>query len=279
MHLCSKVAMLLLALAIAPAAVAQHEHGAAHEGHAEMGETPTHDASAWSELRSVRDAIAQLVESGKLAEVHGQAARLGPLSQALSDGARSLPAEKRTRVEATLRQLPELGKSLDKAGDAGDAAATRRELKRLDGAIALIQAQYPADALSKVPAPAAVPAEDEHSGHQHGAHVHATRPLAAVDDAPRATIRIKANEFKFQPTALSMRAGEATRIELKNDGAVEHALIVSAPDGRGDWIHLHAMAGGADAGTFRINEPGRYPVLCTVQGHTEAGMVGELVVQ
>ena len=106
MHLCSKVAMLLLALAIAPAAVAQHEHGAAHEGHAEMGETPTHDASAWSELRSVRDAIAQLVESGKLAEVHGQAARLGPLSQALSDGARSLPAEKRTRVEATLRQLP-----------------------------------------------------------------------------------------------------------------------------------------------------------------------------
>lgn len=284
MHLYSKVATLLLALAIAPAAVAQHEHGSGHEGHAEMGDMPPHDASAWSELKSVRDAIAQLVENGKLAAIHNQAARLEPLGKALGDGAKSLPEEKRTRVEATLRQLPELGKTLDKAGDAGDVAATRRELKRLDGVIALIQAQYPADALSKVPAPPAMPADHEHSqsehpGHEHAAHAHATRPLAAVDDAPTATIRIKASEFKFAPAALSMRAGEATRIELENDGAVEHALIVAAPDGKGDWIHLHAMASSTDAGTFRIDQPGKYRVLCTVQGHTEAGMVGELVVQ
>ena len=76
-----------------------------------------------------------------------------------------------------------------------------------------------------------------------------------------------------------MRAGEATRIELENDGAVEHALIVASPDGKGDWIHLHAMANTTDAGTFRIDKPGKYRVLCTVEGHIEAGMVGELVVQ
>jgi len=252
-----------LALALAPAAIAQHEHGSGHEGHG---------SSAWSELKETRDAIAKLVESGALAEVHEQAARLAPLGEALSDAAKALPEDKRTRVEATLRQLPTLGKSLDQAGDAGDVAATRRELKRLDGVIALIKAQYPADALAKVPAPAAVPAE-------HGSHVHRARPLAAVDEAPKATIRVKASEFKFAPTALAMRAGEPTRIELENDGAVEHALIVAAPDGKGDWIHLHALANGTDAGTFRIDKPGKYPVACTVQGHTEAGMVGELVVQ
>lgn len=286
MRLSSNVVVFWLALAIAPAAIAQHEHGSGHEGHTGTGESaePAQGASAWVELKSVRDAIAQLVEGGKLAEVHGQAARLEPLGRALSDGAKALPEDKRTRVEATLRQLPALGKSLDKAGDAGDATATRRELKRLDGVIALIEAQYPADSLSKVPAPAAMPAEHEHSegehlGHQHGAHMHATRPLAAVDEAPKATIRVKASEFKFAPTALAMRAGEPTRIELENDGAVEHALIVAAPDGKGDWIHLHAMANGTDAATFRIDKPGRYPVVCTVQGHTEAGMVGELVVQ
>ena len=279
MRLSAKVTILWLALAIAPAAIAQHEHGSGHEGHAGMGgmpgmggtAEPAQGASAWAELKSVRDAIAQLVESGKLAEVHNQAERLAPLGEALAAGAKSVPDNKRIRIEATLRQLPELGKTLDKAGDAGDVEATRRELKRLDGVIALIQAQYPADVLSKVPAPGGMPAEQ-------GSHAHKARPLAAVDDAPKATIRVKASEFKFAPTALAMRAGEPTRIALENDGAVEHTLIVAAPDGKGDWIHLHAMANSTDAGTFRIDKPGKYRVLCTVQGHTEAGMVGELVV-
>lgn len=292
MRLSSKFTFLWLALALAPAALAQLEHGSGHEGHdgmgnmPGMGETadPEHRASAWAELKETRDSIAELIDSGKLAEVHKQAERLAPLGQALSDGAKSFPEEKRTRIEATLRQLPGLGKTLDQAGDNGDLAGTRRELKRLDGVIALIQAQYPADALSKVSAPDMKPEQSEkpqaeHSGHDHGAHMHVTRPFAAVDETPKVTIHVKASEFKFAPTALAMRAGEPTRIELENDGVVEHALIVAAPDGNGDWIHLHAPANSTDAGTFRIDEPGKYPVLCTIQGHTEAGMVGELVVQ
>jgi plastocyanin len=91
------------------------------------------------------------------------------------------------------------------------------------------------------------------------------RPLAAVDDAPRATIRVRANEFKFAPTELSMRAGEPTRIELENDGAVEHALIVAAPDGKGDWIHLHAMAKGTDG--HAGSTAGKYQVVCWFRPH------------
>lgn len=287
MRLGAKFTAFWLALALAPAAIAQQEHGSGHEGHAGMDDMPgmgaqeqlAHGASAWAELKETRDAIAKLIESGKLAEVHNQAERLAPLGQALSDGAKSLPQEKRTRIEATLRQLPELGKTLDKAGDAGDVAATRRELKRLDGVSALIQAQYPADLLSKVPAPAGMPAEDEHSQGEHSGHEHAARPLAAVDDAPKAILRVRSDEFKFEPRSLVMKAGEATRIELANEGVIEHALIVAAPDGKGDWIHLHALANASDSGTFRIDQPGKYRVLCTVPGHTEAGMVGELVVK
>ena len=292
MRLSIKVTMFCWLVAIAPAAFAQQEHGSGHEGHAGMGDMPgmggtaepAHATSAWAELKSVRDAIARLVESSKLGEIHNQAARLAPLGEALVAGAKGVPDDKRVRIEATLRQLPELGKTLDKAGDAGDVAATRRELKRLDGVIALIQAQFPADLLLKVPAPAAMPAghgqsEGVHSGHEPGAHAHANRPLAAVDEAPKATIRVKATEFTFTPKAFAMRAGEPTRIELENQGAIEHSLIVAAPDGNGDWIHLHAAGNSTDAETFRIDKPGKYRVLCTVQGHTEAGMAGELVVQ
>ena len=270
-------------------AVAQHEYGVEHEGMPGMpakGDPakPATGGSAWAELKETRDAIAQLIESGKLAEVHKQAERLERLGQALTDGAKSLPDDKRSRVEATLRQLPQVAKALDETGDRGDADATRRELKRLDGLLALIRAQYPADALEKVPAPTEAPGEHPHSeaepsAHQHAGHMHMTRPLAAVDDAPKATLHVIAGEFKFEPKTLAMRAGEPTRIELENEGAIEHALIVAAPDGKGDWIHLHAMVNATDAATFRIDKPGRYRVLCTVPGHTEAGMVGELVVQ
>ena len=90
---------------------------------------------------------------------------------------------------------------------------------------------------------------------------------------------MKAGEFTFTPTALELRAGEPTRIELQNNGAIEHALIVAAPQGNGDWIHLHAQPKETDAATYRIDQPGKYNVLCTIPGHTEAGMVAELVVR
>ena len=48
--------------------------------------------------------------------------------------------------------------------------------------------------------------------------------------------------------------------------------------GAGDWIHLHAQAHGTDVGTYEVDRAGVYPLLCTIPGHTEAGMVGELAV-
>ncbi len=289
MRLNAKFTGFCLVLALAPVAIAQQERGSGHEGHGGMSgigaqEEPADGATAWAELKETRDAIAKLIERSRLADVHNQAERLAPLGLALSDGAKSLPQEKRKRIEATLRQLPELGKTLDKAGDAGDAEATRRELKRLDGVIALIQAQYPADVLSKVPAPGGAtrkpePSERGPAGDEHGGHMHSAQPLAEVDVAPKATLRVQSGEFKFEPKSITMKAGEPTRLELENEGAIEHALIVAAPDGKGDWIHLHALANATDSGTFQIDQPGTYRVLCTVPGHTEAGMVGELVVR
>ncbi len=272
MRLDPKVIVLCALFATTPALA---DNG--HEAHEDMSDmpgmehaaSPANGAFAWAELKALRDSIAQAIESGKLAEIHEQSERLAPLAQALSDGAKSFPEAKRTRIEATLRQLPQIAEALHSAADVGNTDATRRELKRFDGVLALIEAQYPADALGKVPAP----------GGSHGKHVHATKPLAAVDDAPEATLHVKAGEFKFEPKSLAMKAGVPTRIELENEGLVEHALIVAAPDGKGDWIHLHAPANATEAGTFRIDKPGTYPVLCTVSGHTEAGMVGELVVK
>ena len=80
-------------------------------------------------------------------------------------------------------------------------------------------------------------------------------------------------------TVPEIRAGVPTRIELANVGATEHSLVVRTPDGERDWVHLHAPPGATEAATYQLDQAGTYPVLCTIPGHTEGGMIGELVVK
>jgi uncharacterized cupredoxin-like copper-binding protein len=253
----------------------EHEHMQHEHMHGEAAEAPatpaaTGVAAAWAELRGARDAIAADVEAGRLKEIHAKSERLAPLGKTLIEHSADLAPDKRLRAEAALKQLPRVADSLHEAADAGDAAATLRELGRLDGLLELIRAQYPAEAL--------VPPAAPHAGHSQ-VHQHAEKPLAQVEEPAQVSLRVQASEFDFQPRTLALSAGQPTRIEFANGGVTEHSLVVKAPDGASDWIHLHAGPDQVDAGTYRIDQPGEYPLLCTIPGHTEAGMVGLVVVK
>ena len=227
-----------------------HDHGA--QGAAAAGGPDGHVSpdtanpapgvgGAWAALKGARDEIAKRLDSGRLEEIHAVSEQLAPLANTLLERSSDLAPDNRARVEGAVKQMPKLADALHDAADAGNADETRRQLKRLDGLLDLVQTQYPASALTTSGTPANGPAGhsmSEHAmpGHDMAAHehmephAHATRPLAAVD-------------------------------------------------GQADWIHLHAAADATDAGTYRIDQPGRYRLLCTIPGHTEAGMVGELVVR
>ncbi len=262
-----------------------------HAGHEGMGHgmkqaTGEGVGGAWTSLRATRDAIAADIDAGKLGAIHEKSEALVPQGQTLLERSTDLAPEKRARVESALKQLPAVVDALHDAADAGKADEVSRQLKRLDGLLSLVQAQYPPAALTtsaSEPDHAAMGHDMAmHGDHAGGAampgHMHMTKPLAAVDTAAASTIAVKSGEFTFEPKLLELRAGEPTRIQLVNQGKVEHALVVAEPSGKGDWIHLHAAPGTTDAGTFQIDVPGRYKLLCTIAGHTEAGMVGELVV-
>jgi plastocyanin len=271
-----------------PAAVAQTDHGSHHEGAASaaqegQGSTPS-AAAAWAELVGVRNAIASALDGGRLGDIHPETEKLAPLARSLLERSADLGAEKRARLEGAVKQVPKLAGALHEAADAGNSDGTRRQLERLDALLELIRAQHPAGSL---PAPGEVAPEEpaphgsSHEGAEqmHGAgHHRAVRPLAEVDHSAAVKLQVRAREYGFEPRTIELRAGQPTRIELRNEGALEHALVVKTPDGTADWVHLHAAARGADSGTYQIDEPGRYPVLCTIAGHTEAGMVAELVV-
>lgn len=268
-----------------------HEHGA-HTGHGDAGgAAPASSgdlAETWAALQELRNAIAADAEAGRLSEIHARSERLTPLAEELLGRSSDLAPERRTRVASAVKQIPRLAGKLHDAADDGNAEATRRELARLDGLLELIRAQYPSGALSSSPSagpgaggavqPSGHEHAEHHGAHGSGEHQHATRPLALVERPAVATLHVRGNEFGFEPRTLELRAGAPTRIELENEGAIEHSLVVKAPNGEGDWIHLHALPRQTDAGVYEVGQPGRYPVLCTIQGHVEAGMVGELVV-
>ncbi|MFQ5416275.1 MAG: cupredoxin domain-containing protein [Myxococcota bacterium] len=277
------MATVLLALPLTAGADSGHadDHSATegvHPGaHGDPAPQPASLAGAWAALMAARDAIAGDIESGALGDVHAVAEPLPELVGALLERSGDLDPGKRARVEGAAKQLTRAADGLHVAADGGDAARTRKGLTRLDGLLELIRAQYPAGALEE--------GRDGHEGRSvapgnaHGAHAHMERPAGVVDAAPQATVRIEASDLlRFEPKRIEVQAGIPTRIELENTGAAAHTFVVRTPDGERDWVHLHVLPGATKAATYRLDQPGTYPVLCTIPGHTEGGMIGELVV-
>ena len=237
-------------------------------------------ADAWSALMAVRDAVAHAIERGDLNDIH---AKVGPIPKLMDDvlsKSGDLDPARRARVEGAAKQMARLADALHDAADGGDAARTRKELSRLDGLLELIRAQYPPGALDT--GAHREHGHEDHSvapGDAHGAHAHGKRPTGVVDAVARATVRVRAlDQLRFEPRRIEIRAGVPTRIELVNVGVAEHSLVVKTPDGEQDWVHIHVAPGATEAAIYQLDEAGTYPVLCTIPGHTEDGMIGELVV-
>ena len=117
---------------------------------------------------------------------------------------------------------------------------------------------------------------------------------------PRAET-VTTQAFRFQPSSYEWKAGQPVKLTLRNPDAVEHDFVVerfkfSAAGGSGahashatsgsaaptpspDSLHVHAAAFGEASLTFTPLAAGTYTLVCTIPGHKEAGMVGQVVVK
>jgi Cu+-exporting ATPase len=88
------------------------------------------------------------------------------------------------------------------------------------------------------------------------------------------TVTVVAKDVRFQPADVMVTAGEWTLLEFRNDDPVVHDWMVEGVP------NLEAIARPGQTATLRfvLDKPGTYMVMCTVEGHAEAGMVGMLTV-
>ena len=90
------------------------------------------------------------------------------------------------------------------------------------------------------------------------------------------TVELKMQTMKFDPAAITIKAGQPALVNATNADALIHDFSVRGTE---QPIKIEAAAGGKATGTFTINKAGTYAFFCSVAGHEAAGMKGTLTVQ
>ena len=105
---------------------------------------------------------------------------------------------------------------------------------------------------------------------------------------PVAALSVEMNEFKFEPSTMTVLAGKEISLALKNTGAVEHDFTIlkkgqqaSVPFDRdkqaADILADYKLAAN-QTGNYKFTPPeaGEYIVVCSIQGHLESGMSAKI---
>ncbi len=87
------------------------------------------------------------------------------------------------------------------------------------------------------------------------------------------SITLVATEFKFAPAEVTIPGPGDLTVMVDNKGLIEHDFVIEGVDGR-----LVAPGGAKVSGLFKLAKNGVYSYICSIPGHKEAGMVGQLVV-
>lgn len=108
------------------------------------------------------------------------------------------------------------------------------------------------------------------------------------------TIRVDMSDrMRFEPSHITVKAGEAIRFVVRNRGKSMHELVLGTDEELRAHAELmrryphmqheednmvHVRPGRAGQFTWRFARPGEYRYACLVPGHFEAGMVGRVTV-
>jgi quinohemoprotein ethanol dehydrogenase len=114
--------------------------------------------------------------------------------------------------------------------------------------------------------------EPARSGSSAGAKEHAGEQKSPKTQASASTVNVSATEFKFTLSTQTVNTGTVT-FKVTNNGGIPHDLRINGKQ-------TPNIDPGATA-TLKVTftKPGKYPYLCTLPGHAEAGMKGVLTVK
>lgn len=87
------------------------------------------------------------------------------------------------------------------------------------------------------------------------------------------TVNIDLSEFSIEPANVTVKTGEKVTFNVENNGSTLHTYSIA---GIGE---SRLNAGEQEKLEVNFDEPGTYEVRCTVPGHADRGMTGEITVE
>lgn len=97
---------------------------------------------------------------------------------------------------------------------------------------------------------------------------------AAATTPAGGTIKLTMSEFKYSSPTIELKADEKATLDLKNAGTVEHDFKLEATG-----LDVLVQPGKSGTRTIGALKPGTYEFFCSVPGHKDAGMKGQLIVK
>jgi len=117
--------------------------------------------------------------------------------------------------------------------------------------------------------------------------------VAAADWDSMETVTIELSEFTFGPDEIRLTAGQPYRIVFENVGVVKHEATApelfqhvafrKVEDASGEYkgpapLELEVFPGATSEMFIIPQAPGTYQIVCEIEGHFEAGMFGNIIV-
>ncbi|MEK4083548.1 cupredoxin domain-containing protein [Psychrobacillus sp. FSL K6-1415] len=104
-------------------------------------------------------------------------------------------------------------------------------------------------------------------------------------------ITIKAENTKYSQTKIVVDKNQTITLILENQDNIEHDIEMKIPSHNDtgtklnhnhgteeNLIHIHAEPKSTEQFTFTPTDSGVYEFICTIRGHKESGMVGQIIV-
>jgi len=89
-------------------------------------------------------------------------------------------------------------------------------------------------------------------------------------------ITVIGKNFFFAPSVITVKSGDKVKINFQNEASIPHNLTIEGLDIKTEFF---SEGSGPAVIEFTTPAPGTYTFYCSVPGHKEAGMKGQLIVE
>jgi nitrite reductase (NO-forming) len=97
--------------------------------------------------------------------------------------------------------------------------------------------------------------------------------VLAACGTPTLKVSLIANDIAWNITAVNAKVNQPIEITVTNQGALDHDLVIEELG-----VDILLSPGDTEVVTVTVDHAGTVQYICSIPGHEEAGMVGEIVV-